>query len=48
MIPSSMTAIEVQREYYLMAEQAYRNRDTTTNQILDMWKFTLDTLKLIR
>jgi proteasome accessory factor A len=39
-----MTAIEIQRYYLEAAEKAYRERDRTTNEVLDRWRFVLDGL----
>src|SRR3989344_5895266 len=40
-----MTAIEIQRVYQEAAEAAYRGRDEMTDDILNRWKFVLDSLQ---
>src|SRR3989344_4671703 len=39
-----MTAVEIQRVYQEAAEKSYRGRDEMTDDILDRWKFVLDSL----
>src|SRR3989344_580546 len=39
-----MTAVEIQRVYQKAAEKSYRGRDEMTDDILDRWKFVLDSL----
>jgi len=40
-----MTAIDIQRMYQEAAESAYKGRDKMTDDILNRWKFVLDTLE---
>jgi proteasome accessory factor A len=40
-----MTAIEMQRVYQEAAEKAYRGRDDVTDDILNRWKFALDSIE---
>ncbi len=40
-----MTAVEIQRVFYEHAEKAYRGRDVMTDDILNRWKFVLDSLE---